>query len=83
MSEVHEKIKAIIAREVSIDPATIKPESTLSDLQIESVDFVQIMFRIEEEFDIYLADEDLGIDVQNVGTVFEAVDKLVAAKASA
>jgi len=83
MSEVHEKIKEIIAREVSIDPATIRPESTLSDLQIESVDFVQIMFRIEEEFDIYLADEDLGIDVQNVGTVFEAVDKLVAAKAGA
>lgn len=82
MSDIQERIKAIIAEEVKIDPATIKPESTLEDLKIESIDLVQIMFKIEEEFDIYLADESVGIDVKNVGEVFEAVEKLVADKAA-
>jgi len=79
-SSIQDKVKAIIAEEVSIDPATIKPESTLEDLKIESIDLVQIMFKIEEEFDIYLADEELGVGVKNVGEVFAAVEKLVAKK---
>lgn len=80
MSDVEERIKAIIAKEVSIDPSEIKPESTLEDLKIESIDLVQIMFAIEEEFDIYLAEADVGFDVENVGQVVDAVKQLVAAK---
>ena len=82
MSDVEERIKAIIAKEVSIDPSVIKPEATLEDLKIESIDLVQIMFAIEEEFDIYLAEADVGFDVENVGQVVDAVEQLVAAKGS-
>lgn len=80
MSDVEKKIKEIISKEVSIDPSEIKPESTLEDLKIESIDLVQIMFTIEEEFDIYLAEEEIGFDVKNVGQVVQAVEKLIAAK---
>jgi len=82
MSDVAERISAIIAKEVSIDPSEVKPESTLEDLKIESIDLVQIMFAIEEEFDIYLAEADVGFDVENVGQVVDAVEQLVAAKGS-
>lgn len=82
MSDVAERISAIIAKEVSIDPSEVKPESTLQDLKIESIDLVQIMFAIEEEFDIYLAEADVGFDVENVGQVVDAVEQLVAAKGS-
>ncbi|MDJ0949772.1 MAG: DUF1493 family protein [Alphaproteobacteria bacterium] len=85
MSDVEERIKAIIAKEIStkeasIDPSDIKPDSTLEDLKIESIDLVQIMFAIEEEFDIYLAEADVGFDVENVGQVVDAVNQLIAAK---
>ena len=80
MSEVERRIREIIAKEISADPAEIKPESTLEDLKIESIDLVQIMFAIEEEFDIYLAEADVGFDVENVGQVVAAVEQLVAAK---
>lgn len=82
MSDVESKIKEIIAKEVSIDPSEIKRESTMEDLKIESIDLVQIMFSIEEEFDIYLADEDVGFDIKNVGEVVDAVERLIAAKDS-
>jgi acyl carrier protein len=83
MSDVHQRIKEIIAAEVSIDPSTIESGSSLEDLNVTSIDLVQIMFLVEEEYDIYLADEELGFDVENVGMVFDAVDRLIAAKAEA
>ena len=82
MSDVEDTVYAIIAKEVSIDPADIKPESTLEDLKVESIDLVQIMFAVEEEFDIYLAEADVGFDVKKVGEVVAAVNKLIAAKDS-
>jgi acyl carrier protein len=43
---------------------------------------VQVMFQVEEEFDVYLADEDVGVDTQNVGQLLDAVEKLIQAKAA-
>lgn len=80
MTDVTDKIVQIIARECELDTASVRPESTLDDLGISSVDLVQVMFQIEEEFDIYLADEQIGFDVENVGQVIEAVQRLVSAK---
>ena len=82
MAEVRDKIIQIIATECEIDPARIKPEATLDDLGISSVDLVQVMFQIEEEFDVYLADEEIGADTESVGQLLEAVEKLIAAKSA-
>ena len=83
MDEVEQRIREIIAREAKVEPARITPEATIQDLGIASVDLVQIMFAIEESFDIYLAEQDVGLDVQNVGQVIEAVRRLVAEKGAA
>ena len=80
MADVENRIREIIAKELSIEPAEITRESTMEDLKVESIDLVQIMFAIEEEFDIYLADEEVGFDIENVGQVIDAVNKLIAAK---
>jgi len=82
MADAEGRIKEIIAKELSIEPAEITRESTMEDLKVESIDLVQIMFAIEEEFDIYLADEEVGFDIENVGQVIDAVNKLIAAKSS-
>ncbi len=80
MTDIEAKVRHIIADETKIDPELIRPESTLDDLNIQSVDLVQIIFRIEETFDIYLSEAEIGFDVENVGAVYEAVKRLVAAK---
>ena len=80
MSDVKDRIIEIIAKECEIDPATITPESTLESLGVSSVDLVQVMFQIEEAFDIYLADDDMGFDVKNVGEVIASVEKRVGDK---
>ncbi len=82
MAEVRNKIIQIMATECEVDPARIVPEATLDDLGISSVDLVQVMFQIEEEFDVYLADEEIGADTESVGQLLEAVEKLIAAKSA-
>ena len=80
MSDIRGKIREIVAREAEIDPDSVRPESTMEDLGITSVDLVQIIFALEEEFDIYLQDDDLGYDVANMGEVYEAVERMIAGK---
>jgi acyl carrier protein len=54
-----ERIKAIIADQSGIDVNKIKGESSLiDDLGADSLDTVELVMAIEEEFDIEIADED-------------------------
>lgn len=76
--DVRNKIIQIIANECEVEASKIVPEASLDDLGISSVDLVQVMFQIEEEFDVYLADEEVGADTQSVGQLLDAVEKLIA-----
>jgi acyl carrier protein len=84
MSDIEATIIDIIAREGVIDRARIKPDSTLKDLEISSIDAVQIIFAIEDKYKITLPYNEPGFDVGSVAGLVTAVEKLVAeSKASA
>ena len=82
MADVRSKIIHIIATECEVDEALIVPEASLDDLGISSVDLVQVMFQIEEEFDVYLADEEIGADTESVGQLLDAVENLIKSKSA-
>ena len=83
MSSVQETVFNIIAKEAGIDVQKITPESTLKDLEIQSLDAVQIIFEIEDHYKITLPDRDPNFDTESVRGLVEAVDKLLAEKAAA
>jgi acyl carrier protein len=83
MSAVQDTVFGIIAKEAGIDIATIKPDSTLKDLNIQSLDAVQIIFEIEDHYKITLPDRDPNFDTDSVKGLIDAVEKLVAEKAAA
>lgn len=58
--EIFEKLKEIIADQLEIeDSETIKPEtSIMEDLEADSLDAVEVMMAIEDEFDIEIPEED-------------------------
>lgn len=58
MNETAQKINSIIAEKLHIDASSIKPESTLQDLGADSLDMVDIVMKVEEEFGIEINDED-------------------------
>ncbi len=78
MSNVQDTVFDIIARESGIDRARITPEATLKDLEIQSLDAVQIIFEIEDHFKITMPDRDPNFDTESVKGLVDAVEKLVA-----
>jgi len=52
------KMAQIVAQELKIDQKTIKPTSTFKDLGADSLDMVQIIMRLEEQFGLEIKDED-------------------------
>jgi len=70
--EVAAKVIEIIAREQHLEPDTIKLDSSFEELGIDSLDGVNILFALEEEFKIDIPDS----VAQNMRGVRQVVDSL-------
>jgi acyl carrier protein len=53
------RIKEMAAKEFSIDPAGLDPTAPLDSIGVDSLSFIEFMFKIEEEFGVSVSDEDL------------------------
>ena len=72
--DVQAKVIAIIAAVKRIPAESIRPEATLAELGLDSLDKVNVLFELESAFDIDLPDE----DARSVSTVEEVVTRLQA-----
>jgi acyl carrier protein len=71
---VFEKVKKIIAEELNIDAAKITMESNLvEDLEADSLDAVEIIVRIEDEFGLQVDDE-AAESVRTVGDLVKCIE---------
>ena len=71
-----EKSQAIIAKVLNIDPSKITPETTfVDDLDADSLDVLQIIMGIEDEFHIQIPDD----AADNIITVADAVNQIKSA----
>jgi len=72
-----EKIKSIIVEQLGADDSAITMETSLmKDLEADSLDAVEIMMAIEDEFDIEIPDEDAE-KFQSVGDIVRYVDEKI------
>jgi acyl carrier protein len=72
---VEDKIKKIIAEKLSVDLDEIVPEASfIDDLGADSLDLVELIMSMEEEFDIEISDE----KAEELVTVKDAIDYVVA-----
>ncbi len=73
MATVEERVKAVTARVLKVDPDEIKPEHSFTvDLGAESVQSVELVAMFEEEFGIEM-DEDAALSVETVGKAVEFI----------
>lgn len=75
MNDTAQKVTSIIAEKLHVDAATINPQSTLQDMGADSLDMVDIIMKIEEEFNIEINDEDAE-KLCNVQDVIDYVHEL-------
>lgn len=67
---VLEKVKAILSEQFDVEEDTITPDTNIADdLGADSLDVVDLLMSIEDEFEIEVPDE----EVENLKTVGELV----------
>lgn len=70
-TEIFEKVKKIVADQLGVDPAEVTPEASFAnDLGADSLDTVELVMALEEEFDIEIPDE----AAEEIATVQAAVN---------
>ena len=79
---VQQTVFSIIAKEAGIDESKVTLDSTLKDLEIPSLDAIQIIFEIEDHFKIQMPDRDPNFDTESVKGLVETLEKLLAEKAA-
>lgn len=71
MSEVFNRVKEIIVEQLDVEEDSITMEASFrEDLEADSLDVVELVMELEDEFDIEIADE----EAENINTVGDAVN---------
>ena len=85
MSNVESDIFEIIADKTAVERDKIIGSASLQELEIESLDVVEIIFAIEEKFDIHVPfnANDQEMEFDTVGDVVKAVENLIAENGAA
>ena len=70
MSDVAEKVKAIIVDKLGVDEAEVTNEASFTnDLGADSLDTVELIMELEKEFDIQIPDD----EAEGIATVDDAI----------
>jgi acyl carrier protein len=80
--EIVQRVLKTIATSKRLPLETVTIDSEFQQLNIDSMDAVEILFALENEFDINIPDDEVR-NVRGVRQMCEGVERLVAAKASA
>ena len=71
MSEIEDKVRKIIMEQLSVEAALIKDEASfIEDLGADSLDTVELVMTLEEEFECEIPDE----EAEKITTVKQAID---------
>ena len=79
MDDIAKRSIDIIAKAKNIPADTITLDTTFEELNIDSLDKINISFEVEEAFNIDIPDEALG-SIRTVGDMVDGVTKLQSAK---
>ncbi len=71
MASIEEKVKQIVAEQLGVEEDQVTGDAAfMDDLGADSLDTVELVMALEEEFDIEISDEDAG----KIATVQDAIN---------
>lgn len=75
--EIFEKVKAIVVEQLGVEEENVRKEATfVDDLAADSLDIVELIMSIEENFDMEIADS----EAEKIVTIGDVVDYIKANK---
>ena len=71
----YERLKKIIVEQLGVDEAEVKPEASfVEDLNADSLDLVELIMSLEEEFGMEISDEEAE-KIKSVGDALEYIEE--------
>ncbi len=78
MADVSERVIDIVAEQLSVDKDKVKPDTSfVNDLGADSLDTVELVMELEEEFNINIPDD----SAEKIETVGQAIEFIESAQA--
>jgi acyl carrier protein len=75
MADTLERVKKIIVERLNVDPSEVTPEASIKeDLGADSLDVVDLIMELEDEFEMEIADEEAE-KITTVGDVVAYIEK--------
>ncbi len=81
-AEIFDRVKKVVVEQLEVeDPGTVTPQASFADdLKADSLDVVELVMALEEEFDIEIPDE-AAEQILTVGKAVEYINEKVGATA--
>lgn len=77
MASIAEQVGEVIANQLEVSQDRITRETSFADdLGADSLDMVELVMELEEEFDISIS-EDAALKIKSVGQAIDEIEKLV------
>ncbi len=71
MSELQERVQGVVAEQLGVEPEKVTRDAEfVQDLNADSLDLVELIMQLEEEFGIEISDE----EATNIVSVGDAID---------
>jgi acyl carrier protein len=80
-TDLTQRVIRVIAETQKISPDTIAAGATFEELKFDSLDGINILFALENEFDINIPD-DAAREIKSIPEMVAGIEKLLAAKAA-
>jgi len=74
--ELTQRVISVIAKTQRVAVENIAPDSTFEQLGMDSLDGVNLLFAVEEEFNVNIPDEEAR-EIRGVGQMVEGIRKLM------
>ena len=80
-ADIFDRVKKVVVEQLEVEPEKVTPDASFAnDLQADSLDVVELVMGLEEEFDIEIPDE-AAEQIDTVGKAVEYINEKVGATA--
>jgi acyl carrier protein len=80
MATTFERVQTILTKKFSVPAEIVRPDAPLESLGLDSLDLIEVLFEVEEAFDIRVPQEGgSALKTATVQDIVDSIDKLLAA----